>query len=147
MAKKGGAPENLNPIRTTEEAKKRGRNGGIKSGEARRKKRDAKSAARMLLDLPATEALESNLKALGIKEEDYTNMVALMARAFTKAMSGDITAMNFLISMAGSSPRFKMEEQRHKKFMNASEVKSSVIDEWVASIPDVEIEDENNEQS
>ena len=32
-------PENLDPVRTKEEARKRGRNGGIKSGEARRKKK------------------------------------------------------------------------------------------------------------
>ena len=32
-------PENLDPVRTKEEATKRGRNGGIKSGEARRKKK------------------------------------------------------------------------------------------------------------
>ena len=35
-----------------------------------------------------------------------------------------------------------MEEQRHKKYMKGSEVKSSIIDEWIASIPDVEGENE-----
>ena len=134
--------DNLKPIQSAEEARKKGRNGGIKSGEVRRRKRDAKSAARLLLDLPATDSLKSNLKALGIDEGDYTNMVAMMARAFAKAMSGDISAMNFLISMSGTSPQFKMEEQRHKKYMKGSEVKSSIIDEWIASIPDVEGENE-----
>ncbi len=136
--------DNLKPVRTTEEARERGRNGGKKSGEARRKKRDAKSAARLILNLPSTESLEANLEALGVKEEDYTNMVAMMARAFHKAMAGDVSAMSFLISMSGTSPSFKMEEQRHKKFMNSSAVKSDVIDEWVSSIPDVEV-DNNNE--
>ena len=134
--------DNLKPIQSTEEARKRGRNGGIKSGEVRRRKRDAKSAARLLLDLPAKDSLKTNLQDLGIEEEDYTNMVAIMARAFSKAMAGDISAMNFLISMSGTSPQFKMEEQRHKKFMKGSEVKSDVIDEWVSSIPNVEVNDE-----
>ena len=30
-------PENLQPVKTKEEARERGRNGGIKSGEAKRK--------------------------------------------------------------------------------------------------------------
>ena len=133
--------DNLKPVRSKEEARERGRQGGIKSGEARRKKRDAKSAARLLLELPVTKALEDNLRTLGIEEEDYTNLVALMARAFAKAMNGDINAMNFLISMSGTSPHFKMEEQRHKKFMKETSVKSSVVDDWISSIPDTQIED------
>ena len=32
-------PENLQPVKTKEEARERGRNGGIKSGEAKRKKK------------------------------------------------------------------------------------------------------------
>lgn len=32
------AKDNLKPVRTTDEAKRRGRNGGIKSGEVRRQK-------------------------------------------------------------------------------------------------------------
>ena len=135
--------DNLKPIRTTEEARERGRNGGKKSGVARRKKRDAKSAAKLILNLPSSESVEANLREMGVDEEDFTNMVAMMARAFVKAMSGDITAMNFLISMSGTSPSFKMEEQRHKKYMSGAEVKSDVIDEWVSSIPDVEVDDTN----
>ena len=61
MAKKGGAPENLDPVRTKEEAKKRGRNGGIKSGEARRNKRDAKNAMNLLLNMAAKGQLKDNL--------------------------------------------------------------------------------------
>lgn len=34
-----GKPENLKPVRTKEEARKRGKNGGIASGKARREKR------------------------------------------------------------------------------------------------------------
>jgi hypothetical protein len=37
--KRPGRPENLNPVQSKEEAMERGRAGGIKSGEARRKKK------------------------------------------------------------------------------------------------------------
>lgn len=135
--------ENLVPMsqRTKKEVRELASKGGKASGEARRKKRDAKSAARLILNLPVQEALEKNLKAIGLNEEDYTNMVAIMARAFTKAMTGDIGAMQFLISMAGSSPHFKMEEERHKKFMQEGEVAGNVVDDWVSSIPDLEVPD------
>ena len=132
--------ENLVPFdqRTEEEQRKIASKGGKASGEARRKKRDARKAANLILNLPASEAIEKNLKSLGVKEEDYTNMVAIMARAFTKAMSGDISAMSFLIDMAGASPRFKMEEERHKKLMTDEEKASNVVDDWISSIPDTE---------
>lgn len=92
MARKGGAPENLQPVRTKEEAKKRGRNGGIKSGEARRKKRDAKNAMNILLDLAAKGNLDSNLSEFGVTEEDRTNLMALQARIFAMAMGGNLQA-------------------------------------------------------
>lgn len=136
--------ENLIPVsqRTKEEAREISSKGGRASGEARRRKRDAKSAARLILDLPVQDALEKNLKTMGIADEkDYTNMVAIMARAFTKAMTGDIGAMQFLINMAGSSPHFKMEEERHKKFMQEGEAAGNVVDDWVNSIPELEVPD------
>lgn len=133
--------ENLVPMsqRTKEEVREFASKGGKASGEARRRKRDAKSAARLILNLPVQEALEKNLKAMGLNETDYTNMVAIMARAFTKAMTGDIGAMQFLINMAGSSPHFQMEEERHKKFMQEGEAAGNVVDDWVNSIPDLEV--------
>ena len=39
MAKRMGAPQNMRPVKTKEEAKERGRNGGIASGIARREKK------------------------------------------------------------------------------------------------------------
>ena len=138
--------ENLVPLnqRTKDEQREIASKGGKASGEARRKKRDAKSAARLILNLPVQESLQKNLLTMGITDEDHTNMVAIMARAFTKAMTGDIGAMQFLISMAGSSPQFKMEEERHKKFMQDGEKANSVVDDWVNSIPDVEANDGEN---
>lgn len=39
MAKRMGSPQNMRPVKTKEEAKERGRNGGIASGIARREKK------------------------------------------------------------------------------------------------------------
>lgn len=104
MANPNGNPENLKPVRTKEEAKKRGAAGGKKSGAARRKKRDARQAISLLLDMAAKDNLDKNLKALGYTEEDRTNMNALMARMFTQAMGGDVNAFKALMDYGGFHP-------------------------------------------
>lgn len=114
MAKKGGAPENLDPVRTKEEAKKRGRNGGLKSGEARRNKRDAKNAMNLLLDMAAKGSIKANLKELGFPEEDQTNMVALQARLFTMAMSGNLQAYDRVIKISGNDTEENRKERESK---------------------------------
>lgn len=143
MAKKGGAPENLKPVRTKEEAKERGRNGGKKSGEARRRKRDAQQAARLILDLPvSTEAMENNLKKMHIDEEDYTNRVALFARAFAQAMAGDVKAMQFIIEMSGETPDQQLDKKRYENEIGKQEGSNNAVDDWVNAIPDAATEDD-----
>lgn len=85
-------------------AKECGSRGGIKSGEARRAKRDAREAMRFLLDLPAKGNLESNLKQLGYAESERTNLAALMARIYTIAMGGNLDAAKELLKIAGFDP-------------------------------------------
>lgn len=143
MAKKGGAPENLKPVRSKEEARERGRNGGKKSGEARRRKRDAQQAARLILNLPvSTDAMENNLKKMHIEEEDFTNRVALFARAFTQAMSGDVKAMQFIVEMAGETPDQQLDKKRFENEIGKQEGSNNAVDDWVNAIPDVVTEDE-----
>ena len=143
MARKGGAPENLKPVRTKEEAKMRGKNGGKKSGEARRRKRDAKAAAKLILNLPCTKAVQKNLEALSVDEEDYTNRVALFARAFAQAMTGDVKAMEFLVEMAGETPKQQLDEKRFDMETGKQEGGNNAVDDWVNSIPDV-VQEEND---
>lgn len=114
MAKKGGAPENLDPVRTKDEAKKRGRNGGLKSGEARRNKRDAKNAMNMLLDMAAHDVIKVNVSKLGIKTEDQTNMVALQAKLFMMAMNGDLHAYDRIMKISGNDPEENRKERESK---------------------------------
>lgn len=145
MAKKGGAPENLKPVRTKEEARERGRNGGKKSGEARRRKRDAQQAARLILNLPvSTDAMENNLKKMHIEEEDFTNRVALFARAFTQAMTGDVKAMQFIVEMAGETPDQQLDKKRFENEIGKQEGSNNAVDDWVNAIP-VVVTDEDEE--
>lgn len=120
MAGKRDGTANLKPFdqRTEEEQREIRSKGGKASGEARRKKRDAKSAARLILSLPTVDKVSKNLEKMGITDEaEHTNMVSIFATAYLKAMKGDIGAMRFIIEMAGMSPNFKMVEERHKAEM------------------------------
>ena len=47
--------DNLDPVRTKDEARKRGRNGGIASGEARRKKKSLREWALFWRDRPSPD--------------------------------------------------------------------------------------------
>lgn len=144
MSRKGGAPENLKPVRTKEEAKKRGANGGKKSGEARRKKRDAKSAARLILDLPCTDGIAKNLKGMNISEEDFTNRVGIMARLFAEAMSGNVTAMKTMIEFAGELPNQQLEDKRFEKEMEGKEAGNNAVDDWVEAVLEADKQEEGN---
>lgn len=141
MANPNDTTKNLIPFdqRTKEEQRAIASKGGKASGEARRRKRDAKSAARLVLNLPTVDKVTKTLEKLGIQDEaEYTNMVSIFAMAYMKAMKGDIPAMRFIIEMAGMSPEFELMEARYKREAQDKAKSNSAVDDWVNSIPDWE---------
>lgn len=88
-----------------DDARTRGSAGGKKSGETRRKKKQMREVANMILGLKIDRADVSELcAALGIDEEEATvQFVSLMAIA-NNAMQGDIKALEFLRDTAGEKP-------------------------------------------
>ncbi|MCI9507993.1 MAG: hypothetical protein HFF62_15765 [Oscillospiraceae bacterium] len=124
MANPKGNPENLKPVRTTDEAKKRGAAGGRASGAARRKKRDARSAISLLLNMAVRESLEENMEEMGFQEEDWTNMNAMWARIFTDAMSGDKAAQKMILDYGGFNPEFMLREKESKAKIRAMKEES-----------------------
>mgnify|MGYP001032292747 CR=1 FL=1 len=124
MANPKGTPENLKPVRSSDEARKRGAAGGKASGVARRKKRDARSAISLLLNMPVRESLEENMEEMGFQEEDWTNMNAMWARIFTDAMSGDKAAQKMILDYGGFSPEFMLREKESKAKIKAMKEES-----------------------
>ncbi len=107
-----------NTIRDSETAKKRGRNGGIKSGEVRRAKRDARETIQYMLGrLTKSSKIIDNLKELGFEENEFSNMAALHGRLFAMAMSGNLDAYMTLMKMGGYEP----EENRKERESVSSE--------------------------
>lgn len=100
MANPKGNPENLNPVHSKEEARKRGRAGGIKSGEAKREKKKLRELAQMILEEEFTT------------DEGVTltrGEAALRAQAIKAIDNGDTRALAFLRDTAGQAPVAQVE--------------------------------------
>lgn len=99
---------NLIPLnkRTKEEQREIARKGGVASGKARRKKK----LLRQIIDEIGESRLNTNeakdiAKTLGIRQKDVTYDVAVMFKAVSEAMNGNIKAMEFMRDTRGQSPK------------------------------------------
>lgn len=124
MANDHPTSKNLRPLgdgsRTKEEERRIQSEGGKKSGETRRRKRDMKQAAKALLGMGISskqKTMKSVLDAFGIPEEDANYQMAVLAAQLLKAANGDTQAASFLRDTAGENPQIKMREAelRQKK--------------------------------
>ena len=103
-----GNPENFKKIRTSEEARKRGRAGGIKSGEVRRQRKTLREELLALL-------------SAGNTQKDIN--LALIARA----LEGDTKAYEVVRDTIGEKPVDKIM---------VAEVDQTIIDEVEAMVND-----------
>lgn len=115
MAHVTNAEENLKPVRTKEEARERGRNGGIASGKARRRKRTMKNAINLLLEMPLeSNSLTETMKKMGFNEEDITNQMAIVVSMWREAVGGNVKAAEFIRDTACQNEE-KNADRRHKQ--------------------------------
>lgn len=74
-----GNPQNLNPVRSNEEARKRGRAGGIKSGEIRRQRKTLRDELLALLSAGNTQ---NEISLALIQEARSGNNAGSVTKAF-----------------------------------------------------------------
>lgn len=100
--------KDLKPVRSKDEAKERGRKGGIKSGEVRREKKSMRDTAKTLLAMEVVgENNKKNLEAFGIKKSDQNYQTAVVVRLMQKAlMEGDTSAIRLIGELTGDLNRF-----------------------------------------
>lgn len=98
--------KNLKPCRTTEEARERGRKGGIKSAESKKKKKTLKDIANFLLDMKAPEEFIAKIENLcpELKSEDMTNRLLIMQRQILNALAGDNKSFELIRDTIGEKP-------------------------------------------
>lgn len=98
------AKEDLIPVRSVEEAKEKGRRGGIASGIARRRKKNLRESLKMLMEMKATdkESIEA-MKQNNVDVEDMTNATMVGLALMNKAKKGNVPAQRLLAEMVGEN--------------------------------------------
>jgi len=96
------ARDDLRPCRTSEEAKVRGRNGGIASGQSRRKKKALRELVRL--------ALEERHKDHFGEETGQTQAERIASLLVSQASYGNLKAMQMLFSLEAESVRCEAKD-------------------------------------
>lgn len=90
------AQMDLKPVRSKDEAKKRGQKGGLKSGEARRQKKALRERLELLLQAKGDES--------GCEAADLICMALI-----EKARAGDVRAFEVIRDSIGEKPTEKIK--------------------------------------
>ena len=132
MANPKGNIGNLQPVQTKEEAKKRGSNGGKKSGKVRRERKKARECMEMILSLDTKSQKQKDLmKNLGIADKEQKNIMSLMASMFARAVTtGDPNAIRSCLEIAGEMEVTPQGEEKPTININVT----------AATVDDVEVE-------
>lgn len=109
-------------IKTPEEAKEKGRNGGLKSGIVRKQQKTFKDLFIQFSKLEITnDKLKDKLKKSGFVDEEMTNKTALMYSMYLKALKGDTKAFEIVCNLMGEKPADKLEINGNSKSMKILE--------------------------
>lgn len=86
---------------TESEQREKARMGGIASGEARRKKKAFRETVQQIAAMGVPDKVLKKLREQGISKEDATYQTAIVLKMFHEAMSGNVSAFNTLVNVAG----------------------------------------------
>lgn len=124
-------------VPSSEEARKNGRKGGIKSGETRRRKRDLRAAMKELLELPvANTTLWNSIAELGIDPKNIDNRAALVAALFAKAASGDVAAFREIRNLIGEDNDTERLKLQKKLALEKKQGDDGMLSEVLAALKD-----------
>lgn len=110
--------KNLKPVRSKEEARERGKKGGIKSGETRRRKAALRNTMNRLLTMQAeVEGLSDVLRVDG-GESTYEEIIAMAM--IQQASLGNVKAYQAIMKTVGQTEKSEadLEEQKSKVELN-----------------------------
>ena len=105
--------------------------GGKVSGESRRRKKNMKQAADMLLQLPSSDGNDQQLLSdIGLdSDEEITNMLVVVASMIREAKSGDVKAARVLMDITGTD-YYKNESLKLRKQELQLKKKKAEQDDW-----------------
>lgn len=96
--------ENLQVIRTEEEAREKGRKGGKASGLARKRKKLLRELVETFGTLEVFPKEKAAMAALGIDEKNMSRDMQIVVSLYKKAMNGDVAAFNAIRDIKGEKP-------------------------------------------
>ena len=97
-----------NNARSPSEVRENGRKGGIKSGEARRKKKTMRELAVIVNSLPLSSKNKTQLPD-GIKENEMTFQMGFIIKVYQQALKGDTKAMKLWVELSNTLEDKKTE--------------------------------------
>lgn len=129
--------DNLRPVRTTEEARERGRKGGIASAKTRRKKANLKKAMNDVLSCDVnSEQIKKILKELDLPcTNEYALSLSVIAKGIKKGNPEALRAVNEVVK---EKDRGDKSEQRARIAKIKAETTRIGGDEEVEYIDDIE---------
>lgn len=99
---------NLNPVQSKEEARERGRKGGIASGKARREKKQMRETLDVLLAMPLKNGKYADVESIrnfaALKGKNINVQEAILIAQVQKAMKGDTKAAEYVRDTIGQKP-------------------------------------------
>lgn len=99
---------NLNPVRSEDEARRKGRAGGIASGKARREKKMMRETLDMLLSMPLKNGKFADVESIrsfaALKGKNISVQEAILIAQVQKAMKGDTRAAEYVRDTMGQKP-------------------------------------------
>lgn len=127
--------DNLRPIRkgelSKEEAKRRGRKGGLASARARRTRKALSEIAAECLSkkLPDGSLLDALHDAGLATEKNLTVGAAYVYSVLKSAMEGNAQAMRIVLDLVDENPEFKHKKDMDKKLLKLKEREVSAKEE------------------
>ena len=105
--------QNLDPVKSKEEARKRGRAGGIASGKARREKKLMRETLDIILSMPMKNGKNADVESIrsfaALKGKNISVQEAILIAQVQKAMKGDTKAAEYVRDTIGQKPDKNIE--------------------------------------
>lgn len=110
------------------DAVKKGHNGGVKSAEVRKAKKNMRETIQMIMNMPAVGTTKSSLKQMGLDENEQTNMAALAIKLYLMAMNGNLKAAELFAEYGGLSQEETRKDNEDKRKTEESKARVAAIE-------------------
>lgn len=116
--------QNLKPIRSSEEARERGRKGGIASGKSRKEKKTIQTILNDLLETSAKDNAQFAELAtrLGVDSKKSVKDIITMVYLLNSIKSGDLSDLEKIVRLLGENPQMpNAEKESQTQLLDAIE--------------------------